>query len=1108
MTEKLRTTDYRLIAICILICAACLLVGFRYFHRAFPEASIDFRYDKGSSQALAETYLAAHSVSTTGYRHASSFRYDDEAKVFLERELGLEKANALMGRELNLWRWAHRWFKPLQKEEIRIEVTTAGEVASFMHVLPEEAAGADLPADAARGLAESFLVLELKRPLDSLEYIDSQSEKHPHRTDHVFTWKVSNVDLRGATYRIAVTVQGDRVDGFSTYLKIPEDWRRSYARLRSLNETTAQVDIVFFALLGIAMLAMLGRGVRVKDIRWSTALTFGCITSLLQFLATMNEFPLAEYSFDTTGSYGSFLGQAILEAALGALSFGGIIFLLTACAEPVYRRAYGSHMSITRMFSWQALRTRSFFIASMVGITLTFVFFAYEIGFYLLANKLGAWAPAEIPYSDLLNTRFPWTFVLLGGFFPAVSEEWVFRAFSIPYLDKVLKHRWVAVFLASFIWGFGHANYPNQPFFIRGVEVGIVGLVLSWAMIRFGILATLIAHYSIDAFYSAFLFLRSGNPYLVSTGAVTAGINLIPLLLAAGAYLATRHFRSETTVTNQSEGSAPEPQPAPQAAETAEIASYDPLPRKAAVVAFGILVAGGCLMLWRAPRFGDSIKIRWTASQAVRSARQFLSQLSFDVADYRQAVQPVERVEGMASQYLYNAAGIEGLNSVYVNQIKALAWQVRFFRPLQKEEYRVAVDPGGGEVVAFRHLLPEDAPGADLPESSAQAISTAFLKGRGYDLRKFELKETRSEMPKQRRDTNFVLEARPGSEGAIGEARLRVETAILGSRLGLWTQYVKIPENWIRNRERTTFYNIVAMGIRTAFMIAVSCFFILALIRGTRQGAVRWGLAVKIAAVASALELINVINSFPKLVFQYDTQMETKVYALSTLVGAVLLFLGIGVAVALAAALIMACFADAPLVLRRQKRVLWGRDAVIAAAATLGALIILQWVAGQIEFRASRLGLAPAIPVPDYLGSYLPLVSNLRDILLSALFFSAVAAFSAHLWTSLAGKHWWRAILLAGLLGSLLPLSASRASEVVLDILPSVLFVVLIVLLVKYIFRGNYLAYLVSAGVLSLARTSESLINQGNTQLAAQGWLLWALVLGTMAWLWRQKAEG
>src|SRR5437867_13443183 len=163
MEEKLDGRDHRFILICILICAASLYVGVRYFYLAFPEASIDFKVTRDSSLPVAQKFLAEQEIPTAGYRHASVFLYDDEAKDFLDREIGLEKANSIMEREVRLWRWGHRWFKPLQKEEASVEVSTRGEIASFFHSLPEDAAGADLTALQARGLAESFLVLQMEQ---------------------------------------------------------------------------------------------------------------------------------------------------------------------------------------------------------------------------------------------------------------------------------------------------------------------------------------------------------------------------------------------------------------------------------------------------------------------------------------------------------------------------------------------------------------------------------------------------------------------------------------------------------------------------------------------------------------------------------------------------------------------------------------------------------------------------------------------------------------------------------------------------------------------------------------------------------------------------------
>lgn len=1107
MPDKLEPRDYRFILLCLVLCAASVIFGIRYFYRAFPEASIQFQVTRDSSLPVAEKFLTTQGVSTVGYRHASVFRYDDEAKVFMEREVGLEKANALLSRDLRLWRWGHRWFKPLQKEEVRVEVTTRGDIASFFHSLPEESPGADLGPEAARSIAESFLVLEMGRHIDSLEFLDSQVQKRPHRTDHVFTWKALGMDYHGATYRASVTVQGDKVDGYSEFLKIPEEWTRSYTRLRSLNESTTQVDLLFFVLLGVAMLAILARRVRMKDVRWKTALGYGAISFVLQFLATLNSFPLSEYGFDTTSSYGSFVGRTFLSALLTGLTLGGIILLLTACSEPLYRQSFPRHLSITRLFSWNGIRTRRFFIACLAGITLTFFFTTYDIGFYLLANRLGAWAPAEVPYTDLLNTRFPWVFVLFAGFFPAVSEEWMFRVFSIPYLQSLFRYRWLAVFLASFIWGFGHANYPNQPFFIRGIEVGIAGLIFSWAMLRFGILAPLIAHYSIDAFYSAFLFLRSGNAYLVTTGAITAGINLIPLLVAAGAYVATREFKSESEVVNEKEGTAPVLPEEISRVVPATLPAYTHLSSRSSYAGMALLLLGAVIVVFHPPRFGDFVEFRLSAPQAEKVAEEFLTHLGFDLRPYRRATQPLNRSDSMAAQYVYTMGGISKLNQLYRDLTPVAAWQTRFYKALEKEEFRVDVDPASGKVVSFRHALAEETPGADLDQERARSIVVPFLLSRGYDLAQFELKEAKSEKPKQRRDTEFTWEARDGTPGAVGQARLRLRAALLGDKIGSWTQYVKIPEDWRRSREKQNAYSITLRAVQWAFMVAIFVLATATLVRATRQGIVRWRVVVKVAALAMLAELLNLLNSAPKLFFQYDTQIEMRIYVLTGIVGGIILLVGIGLSVGLAVGVILACYPESPSVLKRDSLILLGRDAGIASLATLGSSLLLQGAASQIQYRASNLALAPSFVIPSNLGAYLPLISNLRDVLLGVLFYSAVLALGTYAWKKYAGKPWIRTLIILGLIGTLLPTSARRLPEVVLDFLPSLLLLALACWIVTSFFRNNYLAYIVSLAMLSMARKALAFQGQGNVSLELQGWLFAGLMAAGILYLFTRKQK-
>src|SRR5437867_3376178 len=170
--EKLDRRDLSRIAVCAVVAAVSLYVGVKYFFKAFPKASIEFKTTKESSLPVAEGFLARVGASPAGYRHASVFGFDEKAKTFLERELGVVESQKLLDTTIRLWRWQHRWFRPLQKEELQADVTTRGEIAAFSHLLPEEAEGASLSADEARHLAERFLTGAMGRPLETLVFVE------------------------------------------------------------------------------------------------------------------------------------------------------------------------------------------------------------------------------------------------------------------------------------------------------------------------------------------------------------------------------------------------------------------------------------------------------------------------------------------------------------------------------------------------------------------------------------------------------------------------------------------------------------------------------------------------------------------------------------------------------------------------------------------------------------------------------------------------------------------------------------------------------------------------------------------------------------------------
>ena len=211
-------------------------------------------------------------ASLDGYQSSIVFNVDDDPKTYLEREVGLEQANRLMSSEVNVWFWDVRFFKPLQREEFRVRVDPAGRIVGFGHILEEAAPGARLERAEALARAQAFLRDTLHTPLENYTFLpeEANSTARPNRTDWSFTWERTGFRAKDAPYRLQRRDSpGDRIAGYQEYLKVPEAWQRSYARLRSSNDFIEELALIPYALLlGAAISVVLALG-RSGTIRWS-----------------------------------------------------------------------------------------------------------------------------------------------------------------------------------------------------------------------------------------------------------------------------------------------------------------------------------------------------------------------------------------------------------------------------------------------------------------------------------------------------------------------------------------------------------------------------------------------------------------------------------------------------------------------------------------------------------------------------------------------------------------------------------------------------------------------------------------------------------------------
>ena len=1066
MKDRFGRSDYRFLAICVALFSVATWYSARNFYRAFPEASIDFRVSRGDGESLASEFLAARGHDVRDYRSASAFQFDDHAKTFLEREAGLERANELMGSRVRLWRWSYRWFRPRQKEEFRVEVTPRGEVAGFRHELEEDAQRPSIEPAQARALAEDFLRATMHRDPAALEFLETAEAARPRRTDRSYTWQERDFSLNGATHRFEVTLLGNEVGGYREYLKVPEQWTRDYQRLRSKNEAASTVDLAFMSLLLVGMVVVIVNRIRGHDIRWRLASTVGVVGMALSFLSHLNQMPLQEFEYPTADSYASFIARQLLNGLFSSLAAGGLLFVLTAAAEPLYREMFPGQVSIGCLFTARSLRTKRFFLGAVLGVSLTAIFVAYQTAFYMAAYRFGAWSPADVPYSDLLNTRLPWAFVLFGGFLPALSEEFLFRMFAIPFLRKLVRSMAVAIVLAGFIWGFGHAGYPQQPFYIRGVEVGIGGVALGIVMLRWGILPALVWHYSVDAMYTAMLLLRSQNLYLRVSGAVSAGIVVLPVVIALIAYWRNGGFASEDGLTNADDSSerpvAGDLEPVPHV--PAPVApSWQRLSARTSIAAAALLAAGSATLLIPVERFGDSPRYRVSESQASAAATAFLRAHDLDPAAYESVAAPAVHWEGddeLAGKYFLERRPLAAASSMFEEFRPIRHWTTRFFKPLSQDEVLVTVHPETARVMGYRRTLPEDQPGPDLAEPAARRLASDFAGQFGWNVAEMELKESRSERKKARRDHTFMWEARGNGAPNLDEARFRVEVDVAGDAASSARGFWKLPETFTRARERQNFLSIAAAVLRILVLAGGLVIALVVLVRNVRAGAVPWRSTLKLAIPAAILSTAGPLLSLRQMLQNYPTAVPLETFrAMMFLVVLVSTVFGF-VLVAAAGALLLSSFPDTLAALRSGNRRLLARDAALALVAGAGLALLARWTAAFLTARFPGHALfsfaAPSIIAADA-PSVAAVLTAFRSIVIAAAVVATVA---------LAVRRRPAVLLLVPF--ALVAADIRTPGEFLLQYVLAAIVVAAAAAFCRWFARDNYLAYAAALWIVAL----------------------------------------
>lgn len=751
-----------------------------------PTASVDLTIKREDAQRIAAEFLRTRGDDPAQRWSTVSYQFATEAQSYLLRETGRATLNQRAEADLDLAHWQVRFWRPLDADEWTVSVSSrTGRISGYAHTIRAEQLGATLPITAAQRLAEQALPI----PVEQLSLVARASNTQPERVDHLFTWERTDLRDAEARYRYSVRVQGDQVGSVDEYYWLPDSWGREgawQARRGALLSTIGwTLTYALTALIGFTWLGLARRG-RLRR-RWAFTL-FGAalVTGVLVML---NSIPLELASYNVNDSlpvhllnkFGGYISQLLTLTAT-------IVLAGMAGEALVWERTNGAlHMgqALTR----RGLTSRPVVQALLIGGLVGVFQLGFVSAFYALGGRwFGVWSPVTALYDDTLSTPFPALYALALGLLPAVGEELLFRLGGISVLTRWTGKPTLAIVGTAIVWGSLHATYAQRPFFIRMLEISLVGIVFGILFVRYGVLASMAAHFTYNASLYVPLFWGGSLLYLLS-GILAAGAVVVLLVPALLRRLRRLPLESDSTLALPLPAVPPEPAPS---------AAAPPGWRRGPMLALSSSVALAALLLigWT---LAPPLQRADTRTSAIDTAQAAAPGLGVDLTGLYPNAQAVADWVDLDLAYLYDSVDRPTAARAVQEVGHARAWMVRWTAWDRPDSWQVDLGPRG-DVLAYQRLLPEDAPGATISREAAQILASATLS-QYVAASQYELLDSGSLKRTARTDHTFTWQTR---QPVVGEAFRRVEVVVQGDQVAQVIPSLYTPPAYRREREQTT----------------------------------------------------------------------------------------------------------------------------------------------------------------------------------------------------------------------------------------------------------------------------------------------------------------
>lgn len=886
MREPFIKKDIVFLCVAAFLGIAAIFAFFQFNTSVFPQHHIDLSISKEFSEEKAVDFLKGKGVKTDEYKRVTVFYEKSAVKEFLEKNLGVRDAGFLMNDKITVWNFITRFFISSEQVEYEISYDNKGRLESYNKIIPEDGEGATLSEDDARRRAEAFLVNYTRFDPHILQFTEKNSYEKSKRRDYRFVWEDSFREILGAKYRVIIEVSGDEITGYGHSLRIPEQWLRDNIKIAGYNSTTQTIaEVIYIIAIIIPIIVLIVIKFRSRQLNYRFGIFAAIIVALATFINSVISLPVMPFWYDTTESWQAFWGGVWFGWGIGALLAGLSFFFVALAAEAAFRAAYADKQTLWGFSLKDFFSRKSTVFSLWIGFFAGFLALAYQMLYYLIGIKVGFWVPSEVNYSGAFHFFQPWV-LIATMLIPAITEEFTFRLFGISLFKKLFKKTWLAVLATSVIWAFLHSAYPQQPFYARGIELIPIGILFGALFTRFGIFASIVAHFTLNAALTAQFLLKLNN---IAVQIMSVWLVIIPFALAL--LVIVLHFVrrrvSEDSVVATNEMTTAQFQNLPHIEEVlrrADAITYISFSKRTKIIT-GVLGVISFILITTLP-FGEpsdeyNLSFPKNRYEIGRVADAYLAERNIQVETYHRTISLDYNFSNTWREYITEKAGAEALRSIFDKRVPAAVWEARYFRPLKPEEFYVTLLPDG-TAYSFTRVLPETTPGAMLNQKDAAEIAWRHLtEAKRYSVEEWALVDSKQYKKESRVDYYFTFQNKSVS---LAGAQLRAAVGVQGDTVNGFNEYIHVPEEWLRERQKTGFADFAVSAVLGIFSLIMMGAVILSFLQVHRKKLIPWKRSLKIIAGLCGVYALISVNELAGYFYGYSTMQSFALYHLEQII--------------------------------------------------------------------------------------------------------------------------------------------------------------------------------------------------------------------------------